>query len=91
MVKMKAITDDLKQDYDLAINCPEKVTKEQAYVDQMKEGEKLGLMDCFCLDLLKKDPVQVYPKSNKNVLFSEFKTYMDDQTPYCFDWFTNYT
>ena len=57
----------------------------------MKEGEKQGLMDCFCLNLLKVNPARVYPRSKLNIVFSEFKTYEVDETPYCFDWFTNYT
>ena len=57
MVKMKSISDDLE--FDIAINCPEKVTKEQAYVDYMKDEESSGLMDCFCLSLLKTDLTKI--------------------------------
>ena len=76
MVYMKSKTDELKQDYDLAINCPETVTKEQAYVDRVKDEDSLGLMDCFCLNLLKTDPTKVYPMSSNVILFSEFNSYI---------------
>jgi hypothetical protein len=89
MVYMKSKTDELKKDFELTVNCPELVTKEQAYVDQMKEITS-GLMGCFCLNLLKTDPIKVYPMSNNVIRFSEFDNFVDDQTPYCFDWFSNY-
>ena len=84
VVYMKYQSDLLKEEYQTVIDCPDRVTKIDAYYDQYKDkGDRLGLMHCYCLDRLKKNPTKVLQTKFKDIDPS-------DKTEYCNDWFINY-
>mmetsp|Transcript_28134 Transcript_28134/g.42552 ORF Transcript_28134/g.42552 Transcript_28134/m.42552 type:complete len:292 (-) Transcript_28134:1600-2475(-) len=51
----KSEADDFQTTYDPHLNCPDTVSKEEAFNDEMKAEAKIGLMHCYCLEFLRSD------------------------------------
>lgn len=84
VVYMKNQAEFFKKDFKLDIECPVKVTKMQAYIDQQAAGEqRRGLMHCFCLNALVEDPI-------RGLLYTFNDINPQDRHRYCEDWFIDY-
>lgn len=83
---LKVYTDQIKQEFNTSIACPEKVTKLDAWVDQQKpDKERIGFMHCFCLSKLASDPAGFI-----NIRFESVDPTSPEPKYYCKDWAYSY-
>lgn len=77
VVYFKLKSDELKQQFNTTITCPEgTISKKDAWIDQNKlPADRVGMMHCFCMQELKKDPTKY--------LKTDFKEFENDQNLYC--------
>ena len=85
IVFMKEKTDELKKKFNTDFVCPDGVTKEVAWEDQIKpEDKRIGLMHCYCIEQAK-----VNTKGFLDISF-DTKEFNNDKTKYCNKWAINY-
>ena len=87
VVYFKAHSDVLKEEFQTQIDCPETLSKIEAYIDQKKKSElRQGLMHCYCLRETKRDFTRIDEVLNQS--FTDIDA--SDDTKYCFEWAINY-